>query len=123
MGTSWGAGHDQYSAQVDSINKVQRLLDWKEIEFYCMSWFKVRWPQEVLFQNHAEFVLGTGVLESGGITATVSVWAVGGHVFSLESDVPLKQFKSDKAVSFGLSQSAFQPITQHGRAKDGTPTS
>lgn len=51
---------DQYSAQVESINKVQRLLDWKEIEFYCMRWFKVRWPREVLFRNQAEFVLGSG---------------------------------------------------------------
>ncbi|MFG6417072.1 hypothetical protein ACG02S_24560 [Roseateles sp. DC23W] len=36
----------KYSEQLAHINKVQRLLDWNEIEFYRMRWFKVRWPSE-----------------------------------------------------------------------------
>jgi len=35
-----------YTSQLRNINKVQRLLDWNEIEFYCMRFFKVRWPEE-----------------------------------------------------------------------------
>ncbi len=91
---------DQLAAQVTHINKVQRLLDWNEIEFYCMRWFKVRWPTAVLFENHCEFVLGSGTLRAPDIVAPVKVWAAGGHIFSIESEVPLKSFRTATGVSF-----------------------
>jgi hypothetical protein len=99
----------QFAAQVAHINKVQRLLEWNEIEFYCIRWFEVRWPTESLFQNHGEFVLGSGTLRAPGISAPVSVWAVGGHVFSIESEVPLKPFRGATDVSFALTKAAAQP--------------
>ena len=34
------------SKQLAVVNKVQRLLEWNEIEFYCMRWFRVRWLGE-----------------------------------------------------------------------------
>ena len=99
----------QFAAQVAHINKVQRLLEWSEIEFYCMRWFKVRWPIAVLFQDHSAFVLGAGTLRAPGISAPVSVWAVGGHIFSIESEVPLKPFRTATDVSFVLAEAAAQP--------------
>lgn len=102
----------QFFVQLGLINKVQRSLEWKEIEFYCMRWFKVKWPSTVLFRDKGEFLLGSGTLSTAGIIATVKVWAVGGHVFSIESEVPLRQFKAAKDVSFAISEVAAQPEIQ-----------
>ncbi|WP_233151927.1 hypothetical protein, partial [Pelomonas sp. KK5] len=92
--------------QMASINKVQRLLDWKEIEFYCMRWFKVRWPSNVLFDRREEFVLASGSLTAGAATATVKIWAVGGHVFSVESESSMKPFRSTENLSFVVAHAA-----------------
>lgn len=73
--------------QMVCINRVQRLLDWKEIEFYCMRWFRVQWPENVLFARREEFRLANVLCKFGSKEAVVDVWAVGGHVFSLESPV------------------------------------
>ncbi len=56
----------KYSEQVAHINKVQRLLEWNEIEFYCKRWFKIRWPPDILFGNRSEFELGSGTLTASG---------------------------------------------------------
>ena len=111
--TAVGASLDEpmrllFDRQLQCINKVQRLLAWNEIEFYCMSWFKVRWPEAVLFQNKAEFVLGSGQLSADDETAQIHVWSVGGHVFSIESKTSLKPFRNVASVSFTLSPNAAQ---------------
>jgi hypothetical protein len=95
-----------FDAQLSSINKVQRLLDWNEVEFYSKRWFKVRWPEEALFQDKAEFVLAQGVLNAGALTADVTVWAVGGHLFSIESPVSLKPFQETRNASFTVPNAA-----------------
>lgn len=99
---------DPYTSQLRHINKVQRLLEWNEIEFYCMRYFKVRWPEESLFQNNGEFILGRGRITSGSLAADVAVWAVGGHVFSIESEASLKPFRSMQNVSFILTENTTQ---------------
>lgn len=71
--------------QVSCINHVQRLLDWKEIEFYCKKWFRVRWPEHLLFPEHGEVRLAECDCTFGSKSAHITVWAVNGHVFSLES--------------------------------------
>jgi hypothetical protein len=101
-----------FGAQLTHINKVQRLLEWKEIEFYCMRWFKVRWPEAVLFQNTGEFVLGSGHISAGSYSAPITVWAVGGHLFSIESQASLRRFKSEQSVSFLLTGNAAQQGVQ-----------
>jgi hypothetical protein len=95
-----GSQRDQFAAQVSHINKVQRLLNWREIEFYCMRWLKVRWPSAIRFQRREEFELGCGVLLAHGATAHLKVWAAGGHVFSIESESSLKPFPTAADVSF-----------------------
>lgn len=107
--TLQGSQRDQFADQVSHINKVQRLLDWREIEFYCMHLFKVRWPSTILFQRREEFELGCGVLFSHGSTAHVKVWAVGGHVFSIESESSLKPFRIATDLSFSPA-AAVQPL-------------
>lgn len=104
-----GSQRDQFADQVSHINKVQRLLDWREIEFYCMHWFKVRWPSAILFQRREEFELGCGLLLAHGSTTHVKVWAVDGHVFSIESESSLKPFRTATDVSFSPA-AAVQPF-------------
>ncbi|MBC9248862.1 hypothetical protein A9179_01100 [Pseudomonas alcaligenes] len=93
-----------FAEQVQLINKVQRLLDWREVEFYRMRWLRVNWPAAVLFDNREEFILGSGLLSAGALAASVSVWAVGGHVFSIEADTSLKPFRN-----LALSELHFTP--------------
>jgi hypothetical protein len=76
--------------QVAAINKVQRLLEWNDIELYCMRWFKVRWPTEVLFPRSDEHALATVTCAFGKVEVPISVQAVNGHVFSLESPIGIK---------------------------------
>jgi hypothetical protein len=107
---------DLFAEQVTHINKVQRLLEWNEIEFYCVHWFKTRWPPAVLFLNHGEFELASGTLRAQGIVAPVKVWAVGGHVFSIESEISLKPFRTAANISFELA-SAAQPVAPADRLR------
>lgn len=105
--TGVGAGlpvrrRKQFDSQVARINRVQRLLDWHEIEFYCMRWFRIAWPAEVLFDSRDEELLGSGVLRAERMETSIKVWAVGGHVFSIESEAPLRPFQSAPAISFTL---------------------
>jgi hypothetical protein len=103
-----GEMRERFLAQLQHINKVQRLLEWNEVEFYCMRLFKVRWPENVLFHDRAEFVLASGQLQSGTVEASVAVWAVGGHVFSLESPRSLKPFGGVSDAVFHVSKNASQ---------------
>ena len=82
------------SKQLAVVNKVQRLLEWNEIELYCMRWFKVRWPEVVLFPRRDEHLLGRVTCAFGSVEVPVEVWSVAGHVFSLESPIGLKSLAS-----------------------------
>ena len=93
--------------QVNCINHVQRLLDWKTIEFYCKKWLRVRWPESVLFQDREQFRLATVACTFGTTDARITVWAVGGHLFSLESPIGM----SGLSISGPLS---IRKIATHG---------
>jgi hypothetical protein len=82
---------DRFDAQVLVINRVQRLLDWREIEFYRMHWFRVKWPESLLFDFKGEVLLEVVNCAFGEQKVKVEVFSVGGHLFSLESKVAMKQ--------------------------------
>jgi hypothetical protein len=82
------------AGQISSINKVQRILNWRSIEFYRMRWFKVApWPSEFQFENLEEFILGTVEIVQREHAIRIKVWSVGGHVFTLESSKPMRPLK------------------------------
>ena len=54
-----------------------------------MRWFRVHWPEGILFSRRQEFRLSKVECRFGSREAVVDVWAVAGHVFSLESQVGL----------------------------------
>ena len=97
---------DKFQAQIACINKVQRLLKWNEIEFYSMQFLKVHWPAEVLFDDTSEHVIGEGSVRSGDLESYIKVWAVGGHLFSIESNESLLPFKDVAEVDFKRSEGA-----------------
>lgn len=88
----------QCEAQVEAINKVQRLLSWNEIEFYCMSFFRVSWPEEILFSETDQIILGSGRIFVDTLEAPFTVWAAGGHIWSIESPKSLKPFCSESSI-------------------------
>ena len=98
----------KFAAQVRCINKIQRLLDWREIEFYAMRWFKVTWPPELLFDEKGEFSLARVLLDVDRKTQVLDVYSVGGHVFSIESDRPMKPLKGIAASTMSV---AVMPTT------------
>jgi hypothetical protein len=74
------------SSQLVAVNKVQRLLGWREIDLYVMKKGKVeRRGLPVLFDDR-EFVLAKVVTKTGERQIHTSLNCVGGHLFSFESD-------------------------------------
>ncbi|HEY9253491.1 MAG TPA: hypothetical protein VIP30_03025 [Stenotrophomonas sp.] len=74
-----------WDRQVASINKVQRLPDGVEVNFYRMQGGKVRLDPAIAFPNQAEELLVAKVtpnLEPQRLVA--KVWAVNGYLFSIE---------------------------------------
>lgn len=102
----------QFAAQVRCVNKIQRLLEWNEVEFYAMRWFKVAWPEEVLFKDRSEMLLARVTLSWSEGRQDVEVFVVGGVVFSLESNRRMKPLRkmTSLATSVELEASTIQKI-------------
>jgi hypothetical protein len=81
---------DKIQRQIASVNRVQRILDWTEINLYCARRGKVAWPIDALFKNEGEFELAKVSYSTGGATFETIVWCVGGHVFSLVTRPSIK---------------------------------
>lgn len=75
--------------QMQCINNVQRASDWKHIEFLSKRWLWVRWPTDLLFSQKERFRLATISCQFGAKEALVEVWAVDGHVSSLQASTGL----------------------------------
>ena len=89
------AENQQFVDQIECVNKVQRLLEWNEVEFYCMHWFKVRWPERVLFARRDEFQIASVECAFGESVVPVKILVTAGHVFSLEAKQGLKALARD----------------------------
>ena len=78
--------------QIESINLVQRILDWTEINLYCDHLGKVRWPAEAKFDNDGEFELAKASYSVAGRDFETTIWCVGGHIFSLITRPSIKPY-------------------------------
>lgn len=83
-------------SQMRATNKVQRTLDWTEINFYCMRSGKVRWPPEVAFPNSGEFKLATVKYRLASRPFQTTLWAVSGHMFSFVTRPSPKSYCFDR---------------------------
>ena len=84
--------------QIRAINKVQRTLEWTEINFYCIRLGKVRWPETVAFLNKGEFKLATIDYELAGRPFRTELWAISGHIFSFITRPSLKASWAEKPL-------------------------
>jgi hypothetical protein len=85
----------QLQRQVDSINKVQRLTQGKEVNLYHMNRGRVAFDDRLRFPGlQSEALLATARLVHPDRAATVKVdaWLANGRLFSLIFDKPPQQF-------------------------------
>jgi hypothetical protein len=77
-------------AQLDAVSKIQRILGWREIDLYVMKFGRVCWDGVPCFEDMGEFRLAKARTMSDGFTIESELTCVRGHLFSIESDVPVK---------------------------------
>lgn len=88
-------------AQIDSINKVQRLTDGKEVNLYRVAHGKPAFDDGLRFpQGEEEALLGTVHLTHPGspLTLKAEAWLANGRLFSLVFDRPPKRFFAGHAL-------------------------
>src|SRR5438105_9880423 len=61
-----GKHRDILTNQIAAVNKVQRLLEWVEIDVYCMRHGRVSWDDVPKFFDEREFVLARASTFIGG---------------------------------------------------------
>lgn len=91
-----GTEADLWGKQVGEINKVQRLPDGIEANFYRMKGGKLRFDDSLAFANQAEELLVATVqvsVPNAQEILTASVWCVRGFVFSIEYKGSVKYFE------------------------------
>ncbi|WP_316176303.1 MULTISPECIES: hypothetical protein [unclassified Bradyrhizobium] len=74
-----------WDRQVQTINKVQRLPNGVEVDFYRMSNGRPSFDGSIAFPNKREVALATVSIEMNGLgTLDATVWSVNGFMFSIE---------------------------------------
>jgi hypothetical protein len=84
-----------FGRQIDSVNKVQRLAEGKEVDFYQMVDGRPTTDKSLHFPNmQQEERLATVNLtfDQKGSELKADVWLVDGRLFSIEFDQPPKRF-------------------------------
>lgn len=85
-----------WDKQFRVVNKIQRLPDGVEVNFYRMEKGKATFDPAISFPNKTEELLLAKVrlrIEDAGPQLEASMWAVGGFVFSIEYGAGSKYFE------------------------------
>jgi hypothetical protein len=85
-----------WDKQVATINKVQRLPDGVEVNFYRMQGRKISFDPSISFPNQAEelpVAKVTLTLVGTSQCLVAKVWAVNGYIFSIEYSGGSKYFE------------------------------
>ena len=85
-----------YRKQIQSINKVQRYLDWTEINFYHLRKGRPDWGSVQQFRRTDEFTLASVGYRTKGIDFKTTLKGVSGHIFSLVTRPSIKQYSFEK---------------------------
>lgn len=91
---------DIFQKQIQAVNKVQRIVGWTEIDLYVMRHGRVCWDDIPKFFDDREFTLARASTFVGDKRIQSELACVGGHLFSIESDAPIKPlaFRDDIRV-------------------------
>ena len=73
-----------YDQQLAAINKVQRYLEWTEINFYRIVRGKPNWTGIPQFPRSDEFTLAKSTYRVANTKFTSRIDCVNGHVFSFD---------------------------------------
>ncbi|MFM2293729.1 MAG: hypothetical protein RLZZ350_142 [Verrucomicrobiota bacterium] len=86
--------------QLQAINKIQRIVGWTEIDFYVTRKGRVCWDGVPMLNDTSEFLLAKASTRVGNVTIESELTCISGHLFSIESDAPVKPhaFQSDMQV-------------------------
>ncbi|MFC6839964.1 hypothetical protein [Xanthomonas theicola] len=108
-----------WDRQVGSINKVQRLPNGVEVNFYRMRNGKVRLDPAMAFPNKTEELLIAKVtLDLASQRLISKVWAVNGYVFSIEHVGGSQYFEEmlgmDPVPEFGIHCDLLVDLSQVG---------
>jgi hypothetical protein len=85
-----------WDRQVQAINKIQRLPEGIEVNFYRMKNGRASFDDELAFPNTTAELLVAGVqigLPGGRHRLTASVWCIKGFLFSIEYDGSVSYFE------------------------------
>jgi hypothetical protein len=81
---------DIFQKQIDAVNKFQRIVGWTEIDLYVMRRGRVCWDDVPRFFDDREFTLARASTFLDGKRIQSELWCVGGHLFCIESNEPIK---------------------------------
>jgi hypothetical protein len=93
------ACREKFVKQRRAINKVQRILDWTEINFYSMRDGTVNWEPSIAFRNRGEVELAEVRFSIGRRDFHSTIWAISGHVFSLVTRPSIKPYAFQKITA------------------------
>jgi hypothetical protein len=91
----------RWDEQVRAINKVQRLPDGVEVNFYRMKNGRASFDERLAFANKTEELLVAKVqiaLANVREKLTASLWCIKGFLFSIEYDGSIKYFEEAAAM-------------------------
>ena len=115
-----GPAAELFQQQVNAVNHIQRVLDWQEIDLYAMRFpRRVCWPDSALFPNQSEFQVAHLTCVADGNTIELDVHAVSGHVFSIESELGLKQHSFAKQIQIESVQILNDPMAARPQGNQG----
>ena len=86
--------------QLDQYNLVQREVDWRALNFYCMSGFRsIRDVQPLLpLKSDDVSLVKVALLTSCGKTINTVLHAVNGRLFSINFGISTKLFENETEI-------------------------
>jgi hypothetical protein len=90
---------EKFVRQRQAINKVQRILDWTEINFYSMRQGAAYLDPCIAFINRGELKLAEIKFSIQERNFYATLWTVNGHVFSLITRPSIKPYAFRKITS------------------------
>jgi len=90
IGTAGSKTQTILRKQLAAINKVQRILGWREIDLYVIKGGRVDRTRLPRLFDDREFVLAKVVTQLDNKKIFTTVSCVGGFLFSFDSDQPIR---------------------------------
>jgi hypothetical protein len=90
---------EKFVRQRQAINRVQRILDWTEINFYSVRRGAVNWEPSIAFRNRGELELAEIRFSIQRRDFRSTLGAVTGHVFSLVTRPSIKPYAFQKITA------------------------